>query len=151
MTEHTPSHRPQARSDDLPAGLAWSNTLATLSAGSLMASANKQFRALLDARPDDEDLRRRVRSHIQDAHDKLRDLPGGEQMLLALGTPEDLCGPSMTPAPYEYPPPAAADSPGASRVVGRSRRVVLWIPLLMLKVGSAVGARVAASGGASRS
>ena len=44
MTKHISSARPAHKPDELPAGLAWTNTLATLSAGSLPGPVEAQRR-----------------------------------------------------------------------------------------------------------
>jgi hypothetical protein len=90
------SKGPLHTADELPVGLTWSNTLVTLSPKPLMEVARDQFDQLIASREDDDALRERIREYVQEAHDRLGDLPGSETILLALGTPDEICGPPRT-------------------------------------------------------
>jgi hypothetical protein len=78
------------KKDELPPGLAWSNTLVSLSGVSLMVGARNQFRELMAEKPDDLALQERVRDAIDEAREALAESPNSERMLKALGTIDDI-------------------------------------------------------------
>jgi len=75
---------------ELPAGLSWSNTLATLSPLPLLVTAREAFRDLLEASPEDMELQERVRGYFEEARAGLSREENSEEMLEALGVFEDI-------------------------------------------------------------
>ena len=75
---------------ELPAGLAWSNTLVRLDSVSLLAAVRESFKEMLEERPDDLELQDRVRGYFEDAQAGLALEEDPEAMLEALGTLEDI-------------------------------------------------------------
>jgi hypothetical protein len=76
--------------NELPAGLSWSNTLATLHPISLLKVARREFKLVLAERPEDLELQERVRGYFEKAHEGLLQEPEPEAMVEALGEFEDI-------------------------------------------------------------
>lgn len=78
--------------EELPAGLAWSNSLARIDGVGLLVRAREEYKKMLEVSPDDQELRERVRGHIQEVRTGLEQLPDTDKMLEAIGTPEEILG-----------------------------------------------------------